>query len=96
MINIFDFEGFQWDEGNKNKNYIKHKVSNIECEEIFLNHPLFTYYDEKHSVIEERYYALGRTDKNRYLYIVFTVRGKLIRVISARDMTKIEREIYLQ
>jgi len=32
--------GFEWDEGNKDKNWIKHKVSNSECEEIFFNQPL--------------------------------------------------------
>jgi uncharacterized DUF497 family protein len=37
---------------------------------------------------------MGFTDANRYLYIVFMVRGNLIRVISARDMNKKERAIY--
>ena len=43
---------------------------------------------------DDRYLALGRTDMNRRLFLVFEIRGKLIRVISARDMTKKERSIY--
>jgi len=50
--------------------------------------------DEKHSEQEERYYALGHTDAGRLLFLVFTIRNNLIRVISARDMSKKERERY--
>ena len=50
--------------------------------------------DEKHSEIERRYYALGHTDGGRSLFVVFTIRGDLIRVISARDMNRRERRLY--
>ena len=86
--------GFEWDEGNKNKNWIKHRVSNSECEQIFFNHPLIVHIDSKHSNMEERYYALGITDVGRKLFIVFTIRNKKIRIISARDMSRKERRIY--
>ena len=87
-------EGFQWDEGNSDKNWIKHKVSRFECEQIFFNLPLIVREDLKHSKKETRFYTLGRTDSNRYLFISFTIRNKLIRVISARDMTSKERKKY--
>ena len=46
----------------------------------------------KHSTKDEiRYYALGRTFKNRYLIISFTKRHDKIRVISARDQDKKEK-----
>jgi len=45
---------------------------------------------------ETRYYALGQTDDERQLFIVCTIRDNLIRVISARDMSKKEREVYLK
>jgi uncharacterized protein len=86
--------GFQWDPGNIEKNWLKHGVSPLECEEVFFNQPLVLARDEKHSQTEERYYALGRTENDRHLFVVFTVRGKKIRVISARDMNKKERGIY--
>lgn len=86
--------GFDWDDGNRNKNWIRHKVSNSECEEIFYNLPLLVKADAKHSTIEKRYYVLGQTNKSRYLFIVFTERSRKVRMISARDMNQKERNIY--
>ena len=91
---IKNCEGFLWDEGNIDKNWIKHKVNHLECEEIFFNLPLLTSDDVKHSSTEKRYYALGKSKADRFLFISFTIRNKLIRVISARDMNKKERKIY--
>lgn len=86
--------GFQWDKGNHNKNQSKHKVSMVECEQLFFNEPLLVNEDVKHSLSEKRFYALGKTDLNRKLFVVFTTRDQFIRVISARDMSKKEREVY--
>jgi uncharacterized DUF497 family protein len=93
---ILNCTGFQWDDGNSEKNWISHQVAKSECEQIFFNQPLVIGNDEKHSKVEERYYVLGQTDSDRRLYIVCTVRQNLIRVISARDMSKKEREVYNQ
>ena len=86
-------EGFEWDERNINKNWLKHKVSPAECEQIFFNKPLVIQDDLKHSEAEKRFYALGRTDSKRNIFIAFTVRKKRIRVITARDMSRKEREV---
>jgi uncharacterized DUF497 family protein len=87
-------EGFEWDDANINKNWLKHKVSPAECEKIFFNRPIVIQDDIKHSEAEKRFYALGRTDSKRNLFIAFTVRNKRIRVISARGMSRKEREVY--
>ena len=87
--------GFQWDEGNAGKNWLKHRVSPSECEQVFFHLPLIPSDDLRHSDDENRYYALGKTDTGRLLFLVFTIREKNIRVISARDMNKKERRIYL-
>ena len=87
-------EGFEWDEGNKDKNWIRHKVQTVECEAIFFNQPLVIIDDEKHSEKEKRIYAYGKTNSNRKLLVVFCIRNKKIRVISARDMDKNERKYY--
>ncbi len=87
-------KGFEWDHGNDTNNWDKHEVSNSECEQIFFNKPLIVKRDKKHSVLENRYYVLGRTDMDRLLFAVFTVRNKKIRIISARDMTDFEIERY--
>ena len=50
MENILDdVEGFEWDKGNIDKNWLKHKVLHVECEQIFFNEPLILADDIKHS-----------------------------------------------
>jgi len=96
---VIDFEsivGFDWDEGNKQKNWEKHQVDFRECEEVFFNQPLLINEDAKHSSQEKRFYVLGRSDIGRTLFMVFTLRNNKIRVISARDQSKKERKIYEQ
>ena len=91
---ISDCKGFQWDEGNLDKNWHLHQVTNGECEEVFFNLPLIVASDTRHSQREQRYYALGWTDTDRWLFVAFTVRDDLIRVISARDMNEREARNY--
>ena len=91
---LFQVEGFEWDQGNIEKNWEKHKVSYLEAEEVFFNQPLLVQEDEIHSKFEPRYYVLGRTNDERHLFIVFTIRRNKIRVISARNMGRKERGIY--
>jgi len=86
--------GFQWDEGNLLKSWERHGVTAAECEQVFFNRPLISVPDVKHSAREGRFYVLGHTDAGRFLFAVFTIRRRLIRVISARDMSRRERRIY--
>jgi uncharacterized DUF497 family protein len=88
------FAGFQWDEGNSNKNLLKHHVEDWECEQLFFNEPLLVLDDPKHSLVEKRWAAFGRTDGGRLLVVIFTRRGKLLRVISAREMNRKEILFY--
>ena len=90
---LADCEGFDWDDGNIGKNWTKHHVTDWECEEIFLNRPLVLGSDEGHSKTERRYYALGQTHRGRALFGSFTVRGRLIRPISFRDMNARETSL---
>ncbi|NKB65873.1 MAG: BrnT family toxin [Candidatus Latescibacteria bacterium] len=86
--------GFDWDDGNQDKNWEKHDVTDVECEEIFFNDPLVAGADPKQPKRERRYYALGQTDAGRPLFVAFTIRKSLIRVISGRDMTEKELRKY--
>jgi uncharacterized protein len=88
---VLDCRGFEWDDGNSNKNLTKHKVSDSEYEQVFFNQPFIGGSDVRHSHDEPRYYALGKTDSGRWLYVVYTIRDQFIRVISARDMNKNEK-----
>ena len=87
-------EGFQWDEGNAVKSWVCHEVSQAECEQLFLNRPLVVTHDQGHSTVEKRFAALGHADSGSQLTVVFTVRGTLLRVISARPMGRRERGVY--
>ena len=95
MEDAFDkFVGFQWDKGNIDKNLIKQNVENWECEQVFFNKPLLVLDDPRHSITEKRSAVFGKTDAGRLLIVVFTKRGNLLRVISARDMNARERRFY--
>jgi len=86
--------GFDWDEGNSDKNWVTHRVSRNESEQVFFNEPFIIAGDMKYSQNEKRWYLLGITDSQRLLFISFTIRNSFIRVISARDMNKKERKVY--
>ncbi|HZY31738.1 MAG TPA: BrnT family toxin [Candidatus Methylomirabilis sp.] len=94
MDDLSKCRGFQWDEGNAEKNWIKHRVSRVEIEQAFFNRPLVVAEGGKGSDREHRYYTLGQTDEGRRLFIVFTIRDDLVRVISARNMNRRERRAY--
>ena len=86
--------GFEWDTGNAKKNCEAHGVTSSESEQAFLNRPLVAVPDDQHSRNEPRFHALGRTNAGRQLALVFAIRGDLVRVISARDMSRRERGVY--
>ncbi|HKI06019.1 MAG TPA: BrnT family toxin [Thermoanaerobaculia bacterium] len=85
---------FEWDAGNAEKNWLRHRVSQAECEQVFFNRPLVAAEDVLHSSDEPRFFALGQSDAGRPLFVVYTLRGEKVRVISARDMTRRERKEY--
>jgi Uncharacterized protein conserved in bacteria len=85
-------EGFQWDEASSSKNWTRHRVSQTEAEQVFLNRPVVL--TGARPGTETRWFALGRTDGDRLLTVVFTIRGPLLRVISARPMSRPERKRY--
>jgi uncharacterized protein len=88
--------GFEWDAGNVDKSQHKHGVSPAEAEQALLNRPVVVSEDESHSRREARYRALGRTDRGRSLFVVFTVRESRVRVISARSMSRGEQRRYAE
>ena len=98
MLHIDQILGFEWDDGNSRKSTEKHDVSQAEAESIFFNDPLIVAEDFKHSEVELRFNALGKTIQNRQLHVTFTLRQKetMVRVISARDMNRKERKVYEQ
>src|SRR5260370_33101803 len=85
--------GFDWDEGISTKSWERHQVTQAEQEEVFFNRPVFAL-DAKSGERERRYNVLGRTNNDRLLSVIFTVRRGLARPISARPMTLKARTAY--
>jgi len=98
MFDPANIVGFDWDAGNERKSEDKHGVGQSEAEQVFFNQPLLVLEDDRHSLAEPRFHALGATNEGRQLHITFTLRGDdtLIRVISTRDMHRKERAVYAQ
>lgn len=96
MLDLSKIVGFHWDNGNINKNLIKHNVTNQEAEEIFVSEHTFIFEDKRHSAKEKRYMVWGTTHQDRKLSVIFTIRQEKTRVISARNMNKKERREYAE
>jgi len=87
---------FEWDSGNQVKNYTKHGVSRLETESIFQDGKRLDFPDPLHSEVEDRFVTVGRSNRPRILFVAWALRGKKVRVISARPASKKERRIYEQ
>jgi uncharacterized protein len=98
MLDLARVVGFDWDDGNARKSLDKHGVSQQEAEQVFLDPRLRVLVDEKHSGGETRFHAYGEDAAGRKLQVSFTLRDNdsMIRVISARPMSRRERATYEQ
>jgi uncharacterized DUF497 family protein len=88
--------GFDWEAGNAPKVAGRHGVESGECEQAFFQVPFVVSHDAAHSALEHRWRALGQTAAGRRVFVVFTLRGSLIRVLGARDMNRKERAQYAE
>ena len=93
---IAGLEGFEWDTGNSDKNWLRHEVRQAEAEQALLNRPLVLAVALKPVAKESRFLAFGRSDAARQLAVVFTVRANRVRVIWARPLSRAERKVYAQ
>ncbi len=88
---------FDWDEAKNQENVRKHGVSFQEASTIFANLPFEVFDDPDHSDYEQRYLAVGFSDKARALIVVHCEnhQGTVIRIISARKATRTEsRQVF--
>lgn len=85
---------FEWDEGNLDKSRRKHGVTPEESESVFADEQSLVIPDTPHSKTEDRFVIVGKSDENRYVFIVFTTRNEKIRIISARHMHNEEVKKY--
>ena len=94
MMDLSEYTEFEWDKGNIDKSFKKHKISPNEAEEIFLDKNLFLQEDFKHSQREQRFVAIGKTISKKLLLTVFTIRNYKISIISVRIADNKERRQY--
>lgn len=89
-----DLLEFEWDEGNRGKNFKKHGVIDTESEEAFFDPEKKITKDKLHSESEERHILVGQAKQRKILFVVFTKRKNKIRIISSRPLNKKERHLY--
>lgn len=93
VLDLSQSEGFEWDEGNQTKSLEKHGITKLETEEAFFNFYV-VFPDQRHSQTEKRFAMYGQTNAGKLLFIAFTIRNRLIRIISVRRANKQERNTY--
>jgi uncharacterized DUF497 family protein len=85
---------FEWDPKKAAKNLREHRVSFNEAATVFGDPLGTTAPDPDHSLAEDRYITVGLSNRRRLLMVAHTERGERIRMISARELTRTEREAY--
>lgn len=88
-------KGYIWLEDIVQKLLWKHSVTQAEVAEIFENSPRFFFVEKGLRKDENVYVAFGQTDEGRYLVVFFVFKkNQQALILSARDMTKVERKRY--
>lgn len=88
-----------WDDAKAQSNALKHGVTFAQAATVMLDPLALTVFDEAHSETEERWFTLGQTEESRLLAVAHTYQmldanTARIRLISARDATRRERQQY--
>lgn len=85
---------FEWDSEKAESNLKKHGVSFDEAKTVWNDFFFIDFYDEKHSVEENRFLIVGESEQKRLLIVSYTEIEDIIRIISAREVTSKERRDY--
>jgi uncharacterized DUF497 family protein len=85
---------FEWHPRKAAANRQKHQVSFEEASTIFADPLSATVFDIDHSDEEDRYITIGLSEQKRLLMVSHTEEGDRIRIISARELTSLEKQEY--
>ena len=87
---------FEWDPVKAAANVKKHQVSFEEARSVFFDEFATQFFDEDHSMNEQRFLILGKSSGTKLLIVCHCERenGEIIRIISARKATKRESAFY--
>lgn len=84
---------FEWDEQKARRNLLKHGVSFDEAKVVFSDTNMADVLDERFDYGEERWIATGQSG-HRILTVAYVDRGHAIRIVSARQATRLEINDY--
>ena len=85
---------FEWNKGKAEANLSKHGVSFDEAKTVFDDPLYIDFYDPDHSEDEDRYIIVGQSQQHRLLIVSYTKRQNIVRLISAREATRTEKDAY--
>ncbi len=85
---------FEWDPQKAASNFRKHKVSFLEAATVFSDPLSVTVSDPDHSFEEHRYITIGMSDRFRLIMVSHHDRGDRVRIVTARELTRRERDVY--
>ncbi len=88
--------GFVWDPRKAKGNLAKHGISFDEAKTLFDDDLFLVFADPDHSGEENRFIIMGQSKRRRLLLVAYTERSDAIRIISAREATRHERQIYAE
>lgn len=86
---------FEWDDAKAASNRSKHGVSFDTATRVFSDPVAIDESDPSSSFAEDRYYIIGMAD-GRVLFVVYTMNGDRIRIISARGAEPYEKRRYTE
>ena len=84
----------EWDPRKAKSNLKKHGVSFEEASTALSDPMATTGADPDHSITEDRYVTFGISEKGRLVVVSHTEKDEIIRIISARKVSKGERKLY--
>ncbi|MFL6805748.1 MAG: BrnT family toxin [Xanthobacteraceae bacterium] len=83
---------FEWDTAKEQANRKKHGIDFRTATKVFLD-PYMLEFEDLGAIDELRFNAIGLVD-GRMLFVTYTMRGRIVRIISARGAEPHEKRKY--
>lgn len=74
---------FEWSDNKNLENLTKHGLSFYEAQDTFFDNKRIILIDKKHSLVEKRYFCIGKIIDGGVATVRFTIRNGHIRIIGA-------------
>jgi len=84
---------FEWDEAKNRTNVAKHGIGFAVARHVFKDAFAIEHLDDRLDYGEDRYIITGMVE-DRLLTVIYTMRGDVVRIISARGASPSEKHQY--